>query len=200
MWSQDSYPCLKTCGLMLILRCRKSHDSWTHFRLEVTWTSKKVANSWAPRFVGKLSFLCFTSPIQNNSKWMTLESFLCGSASKESACNTGDLGSIPALGRSPGEGKGSLLQYSGLENSMDSPWHRKELGMTEQLSVEFSQKEIADALVFGHFVRPALCFERQRSLADVLLVVNIWRSHLFFYAWPTSPLLTQQFVKDCILF
>ena len=53
---------------------------------------------------------------------------------------------------------------------MDSPWHRKELGMTEQLSVEFSQKEIADALVFGHFVRPALCFERQRSLADVLLV------------------------------
>ena len=71
---------------------------------------------------------------------------------------------------------------------MDSPWHCKELDTTEQLSVEFSQKEIAVALVFGHFVRPALCFERQRSLADVLLVVNIWRSHLFFYAWPTSPL------------
>ena len=81
--------------------------------------------------------------------------------------------SLGRLGRSPGEGKGHPLQYSGLENSMDSPWHRKELGMTEQLSVEFSQKEIADALVFGHFVRPALCFERQRSLADVLLVVNI---------------------------
>jgi len=44
----------------------------------------------------------------------------CGSAGKESACNAGDLGSIPGLGRSPGEGKGYTLQYSGLENSMGS--------------------------------------------------------------------------------
>ena len=41
------------------------------------------------------------------------------SAGKESTCNVGDLGSIPGLGRSPGEGKGYPLQYSGLENSMD---------------------------------------------------------------------------------
>ena len=40
----------------------------------------------------------------------------CGSASKESAYNVGDLGSIPGLGRSPGEGNGYPLQYSGLEN------------------------------------------------------------------------------------
>ena len=45
--------------------------------------------------------------------------FPCGSAGKKSACNAGDLGSIPGLGRSPGEGKGYPLQYSGLENSMD---------------------------------------------------------------------------------
>ena len=45
--------------------------------------------------------------------------FPCGSAGKESACNVGDLDLIPGLGRSPGEGKGYLLQYSGLENSMD---------------------------------------------------------------------------------
>ena len=38
---------------------------------------------------------------------------------KESAHNVGDLGSIPELGRSPGERKGYPLQYSGLENSMD---------------------------------------------------------------------------------
>ena len=37
----------------------------------------------------------------------------------ESACNAGDLSSIPGLGRSPGEGKGQSLQYSGLEKSMD---------------------------------------------------------------------------------
>ena len=45
--------------------------------------------------------------------------FPYGSAGKESTCNVGDLGSIPGLGRSPGEGKGYPLQYSGLENSMD---------------------------------------------------------------------------------
>ena len=49
--------------------------------------------------------------------------FPCGSAGKESACNVGDLGSIPGLGRSPGEGKGYPLQNSGLENSMDCIVH-----------------------------------------------------------------------------
>ena len=42
-----------------------------------------------------------------------------GSADKESSCKVGDLGSIPGLGRSLGEGNGYSLQYSGLENSMD---------------------------------------------------------------------------------
>ena len=43
---------------------------------------------------------------------------------KESACNAGDPASIPGLGRSPGEGNGSLLQYSCLQNSIDrgAPW------------------------------------------------------------------------------
>ena len=50
-------------------------------------------------------------------------SFLCGSAGKESVCNVRDLGSIPGLGRSPEEGKGYLLQYSGLENSIDCIGH-----------------------------------------------------------------------------
>ena len=45
--------------------------------------------------------------------------FPCGSAGKESPCHAGDLGLIPGLGRSPGEGKGYTLQYSGLEDSMD---------------------------------------------------------------------------------
>ena len=42
-----------------------------------------------------------------------------GSEVKPSACNAGDLGSIPGLGRSPGEGNGNPLQYSRLENPMD---------------------------------------------------------------------------------
>ena len=48
-----------------------------------------------------------------------MKGFPCGSAGKELACNVGDLGSIPGLGRSPGEGNRNPLQYSCLENSMD---------------------------------------------------------------------------------
>ena len=50
------------------------------------------------------------------------------SAGKESACNVGDLGSIPGLGRSPGEGNGYPLQYSGLENSIDYSMGLKRVG------------------------------------------------------------------------
>ena len=49
---------------------------------------------------------------------MTL-GFPGGSDGKEPACNTGDLGSIPVSGKFPGEGRGSLLQYSCLGNPMD---------------------------------------------------------------------------------
>ena len=57
------------------------------------------------------------------------------SAGKESAYNVGVLGSISGLGKTPGEGKGCPLHYSGLENSMDcSPWGCKESDTTEWLS------------------------------------------------------------------
>ena len=49
--------------------------------------------------------------------------FLCGSAGKESTCNVGDLGLIPRLRRSPGEGNSYPLQHSCLENSMDCIVH-----------------------------------------------------------------------------
>ena len=67
-----------------------------------------------------------TTRLQNcQVTWLSLchEGFPCGSAGKESACNAGDLDSIPGLGGSPGEGKGFPLQYSGLENSMDCLVH-----------------------------------------------------------------------------
>ena len=70
------------------------------------------------------------------------------SAGKESACNSGDLGSIPGSGRSPGEGNGYPLQYSCLENSMDrgpwqvtySPWGAQSQDMTEQLTLSLLHK------------------------------------------------------------
>ena len=52
-----------------------------------------------------------------------LMGFPGGSAGKESACNAGDLDSIPGIGRSPEEGNGYPLQYSGLEKSMDCVVH-----------------------------------------------------------------------------
>ena len=60
------------------------------------------------------------------------------STGKESACNEGNLDSVPGLGRFPREGKGYPLQYFGLENSrLYSPWGRKELATTEQFSLSF---------------------------------------------------------------
>ena len=49
--------------------------------------------------------------------------FCCGSAGKDSACNAGDLGLIPDLGNSPGEGKRYPLQYSGIDSSMNCIVH-----------------------------------------------------------------------------
>ena len=55
--------------------------------------------------------------IQCFCRFYSFNRFPDGSVGKEYDCNAGDLGSIPGLGRSPGEGKGNPLQYSGLENS-----------------------------------------------------------------------------------
>ena len=77
-----------------------------------------------------------------------------GSDGKESACNVGDPGSIPGMGRSPAEGKGYPLQYSGLENSMDCiVWGCKELDMIERLSLSLSglRREMSET-VFVNFL------------------------------------------------
>ena len=65
------------------------------------------------------------------------EGFPDSSVGKESTCSVGDLGSIPGLGRSSGEGEGYPLQYSGLENSIYSMVHGVAKSRTElkQLSM-----------------------------------------------------------------
>ena len=71
-----------------------------------------------------LQFLGLEDPLEKESlPTPVFLGFPCGSAGKESACNAGDLGSVPGLGRPPGEGKVYPLQYSGLENSMDCIVH-----------------------------------------------------------------------------
>ena len=68
-----------------------------------------------------------------------------GSDDKESACNVRDLGSIPGLGRSSGEGKGYPLQYSGRENSMDSIVHGVAKSWTPLSDFHFHFKMISEA-------------------------------------------------------
>ena len=68
-----------------------------------------------------------------NVEFQVLVGFPSGLVGKESACNT----EVPRLGRSPGEGKDYSLQYSGLENSMDS-MGGKESDTTEGLSLSVS--------------------------------------------------------------
>ena len=64
-----------------------------------------------------------------------------GSDDKEAICNVGDLGSIPRLGRSPGEGKGYALRYSGLENSMDCIVHRVAKSRTRLSGFHFQDNQ-----------------------------------------------------------
>ena len=65
-------------------------------------------------------------------KYIDISIFSGDSDGKESACNEGDPGSIPGLGRSPGEANGNTLQYSCLENSMDrGAWQATVHGVTK---------------------------------------------------------------------
>ena len=70
-------------------------------------------------------------------QYFDLLGFPDSSVGKESACNAGDLGLIPGLGGSAGEGNGYPLQYCGLENpwTIYSPWGHKESDTTERLSL-----------------------------------------------------------------
>ena len=69
--------------------------------------------------------------------------FPCGSAGKESACNVGDVGLIPGLGRSPKEGKGYPLQYSGLENFMDYIVHGVTKSLTQLSNFDFPLLQVS---------------------------------------------------------
>ena len=84
---------------------------------------------------------------------LDIQGFPGSSNSKESACNVGDLSSIPGLGRSPREGNHYPLQYSGLENSMDrGAWQVTVHGVAKswtQLSIQH--------LVYTRFCL-AICF------------------------------------------
>ena len=99
--------------------------------------------------------------------------FPCDSAGKESACNAGDLGSIPGSGRSPGEGKVYPLQYSGLENSMDCIVHR----------VAKSQTQLSDFQEEGDCNRKILGAHGQKSWLQILALIFTCSATLHQPVW-----------------
>ena len=93
---------------------RLGEETWRVFHVEAEDWRETATSPGMPKIVSNYQPLeerhGIDSPTQHSFD---------RSAGEESACSAGDLGSIPGLGRSPGEGKGYPLQHSGLENSMD---------------------------------------------------------------------------------
>ena len=142
----------------------------------ITQLVKNCLQCWRPRFdswVWKIPWRRDRLPIP------VFLGFPCGSAGKESACNVGDLGLIPALGRSPGEWKGYPFQYSGLENSMDCIVQ----------GVAKSWTRLSDSLSFTCF----LWLAHQFPPADKQYnICHIWRLHQRKGAAPVTGLNTDR--------
>ena len=103
--------------------------------------------------------------------------FTCGWVGKESSFNAGDLGSIPGLGKSPGEGKGYPLQYSGLENSMDSIVH----GVTK------SQTRLSDFTFFHPCLLAYILYRRLEKESESRSVTSdSLQAHGLYNPW-NSP-------------
>ena len=92
--------------------------------------------------------------------WVSL-GFPCSPVGKESACSAGDLGSIPGLGRSPGEGNGNPLQYPCLENFMDrGAWWAAVHGVAQ------SQARLSITYLRDHITgKRDGCEERENSIS-----------------------------------
>ena len=129
-WLRQPY-CLSRVAVALAIKgsCASSVESIMRRHLCLDWKRWQ----WEPRhhlepsvlcldrqaFIKVLWFLCVNNFKLTPIKIWSGISFPGGSDSKEPASNSGDLGLIPGLGRSPGKRKGYPLQYSGLEHSMD---------------------------------------------------------------------------------
>ena len=123
-------------------------ETWVQSWVEkIPWRRKQLSTSlfWPGKFhrqrrlaaCSSRSRICKESDMTNQLSLSLHKNFPGGSDGKVSVYNVGDLGSIPGLGRIPGEGNGNPLQYCRLENPMNGrawcPWGHKESDTTEQL-------------------------------------------------------------------
>ena len=138
-------------------------------------------------------------PVSDSANSQQNSKVLNHRAGKESACNSffnaRNLGLIPGLGRSPGEGKGNPLQYSGLENSMDYIVHGVAKSRTRLSNIHFSllqshsYKYMNSANKLNHLgstFSPSQAFRWENSLADILITeLCNWGAR--FYDCPLYP-------------
>ena len=123
-----------------------------------------------------------------------MQGFPGGAEVKASACNVGDLGLIPGLGRSPGEGNGNTLQYSCLENPMDGGawwatvhgWQRVRHDWATSLSLSLLDHNIVCTLVnwckkHTHWKRP-WCWERLKAEGEDR-GSDGWMTSLMLWTW-----------------
>ena len=117
-------------------------------------------------------FVCFCFLLRIAIEDSIARDFPSGSDSKEFTCNAGDLGSIPRLGRYPGDRNGYRLHYSCLENLTKKPWGHKQLDTTEQLTLlqyckhSWAQGSHTDCSIF---------------LLEILIHKSTFRSDFFFF-------------------
>ena len=110
-------------------------------------------------------------------------SFLDSSVGKESACNAGDPSSIPGLGRSPGEGKGYPLQYSGLENSMN--FITKGVPKSQDGTGQLSLREICEGINYyylllnWHIFIKGLLYGKHSSMR-YLVIINLDKTGIVY--------------------
>ena len=130
-------------------------NEYSGFSFRIDWFdllgAKGLSRVFSNTTVWKHQFFGTQPSLQSTLNSM---GFPPSSVGKESACNTGDLGSIPGLGRSPGEENDNPFQYSWLENPHGQrclmgyiPWGHKDLDPTEQLSkhTDFCQQSDVSA-------------------------------------------------------
>ena len=134
-------------------------------------------------FTSPLSYFWKSLP-KNTWKICTTMGFPGGSAGKESACNAGDLGSIPGLRRSPEEGKSYPLQYSGLENSMDSTVHGVAKSWTQMSDFRFMyhNKSIMPDFLLKDWLDLSLASSQRFSITDE----DIWNKSFAFQGHHTD--------------
>ena len=149
-------------------------------------------------------FLGGPSNLKGNSTWLDV-GFPCGSAGKESACNAGDLGSTPGLGRSSGEGNGNPLQYSCLENSMDREvWRATVCGVAKSHTQLSNSHTHSKALIL---VQVTAALNPRRSSVPRRSPFSLWKMEMSVIIFinvpeitePSSPSLTHLFIHSFIL-